>query len=61
MDAGYLSNLRTNDFRCVFRYYYGVNANTDGVISLYDRTLYDRYMYDRLTISFIEQLNVNSY
>ena len=28
MDASYLSFLRTNDFRCVFRYYYGVNANT---------------------------------
>ena len=28
MYAGYLSILRTNDFRCVFRYYYGVNANT---------------------------------
>ena len=29
MYAGYLSILRTNDFRCVFRYYYGVNTNTD--------------------------------
>ena len=29
MDASYLSFLRTNDFRCIFRYYYGVNANTD--------------------------------
>ena len=29
MYAGYLSILRTNDFRCVFRYYYGVNVNTD--------------------------------
>ena len=28
MDASYLFFLRTNDFRCVFRYYYGVNANT---------------------------------
>ena len=28
MDASYLSFLRTKDFRCVFRYYYGVNANT---------------------------------
>ena len=28
MDASYLSFLRTNDFRCIFRYYYGVNANT---------------------------------
>ena len=26
--AGYLSILRTSDFRCVFRYYYGVNVNT---------------------------------
>ena len=29
MDASYFSFLRTNDFRCVFRYYYGVNANTE--------------------------------
>ena len=29
MDASYLSFLRTNDFRCVFRYYYGVNANAE--------------------------------
>ena len=29
MYPGYLSILRTNDFRCVFRYYYGVNVNTD--------------------------------
>ena len=29
MDASYLSFLCTNDFRCVIRYYYGVNANTD--------------------------------
>ena len=29
MDASYLSILRSNDFRCVFRYYYDVNANTD--------------------------------
>ena len=29
MDASYLSFLCTNDFRCVFRFYYGVNANTD--------------------------------
>ena len=28
MDAGYLPILRTNDFRCVFRYFYGVNAST---------------------------------
>ena len=28
MYAGYLSVLRTNDFRCVFRYYYHVFANT---------------------------------
>ena len=28
MDASYLSFLRTNDFHCVFRCYYGVNANT---------------------------------
>ena len=28
MDASYLTFLRTNDFRCVFRYYYNVNANT---------------------------------
>ena len=28
MYADPLSILRTNDFRCVFRYYYGVNANT---------------------------------
>ena len=28
MYAGYLTSLRTKDFRCVFRYYYGVNANT---------------------------------
>ena len=28
MYAGYLSILRSNDFRCIFRYYYGVNANT---------------------------------
>ena len=28
MYAGYLSILRSNDFCCVFRYYYGVNANT---------------------------------
>ena len=28
MDASYLSFLGTNDFRCVFRYYYDVNANT---------------------------------
>ena len=33
MYAGYLSILRTNDFRCVFRYYYGVNANT-AIVSL---------------------------
>ena len=29
MDASYLSFLSTNNFRCVFRYYFGVNANTD--------------------------------
>ena len=29
MDVSYLSFLLTNDFRCVFRYYYGVNTNTD--------------------------------
>ena len=28
IDAAYLSILQTNDFRCVFRYYYGENANT---------------------------------
>ena len=28
MDVSYLSFLRTNDFRCVFRYNYGVNVNT---------------------------------
>ena len=28
MYAGYLSILGTINFRCVFRYYYGVNANT---------------------------------
>ena len=32
MDASYLSFLLTNDFRCVFRYYYGVNANTGFMI-----------------------------
>ena len=29
----YLSILRTNDFRCVFRYYYDVNANTDAAVN----------------------------
>ena len=29
MDASYLSFLCTNDFRCVLRYYYGVNVNTE--------------------------------
>ena len=29
MYAGHLSILCTNDFCCVFRYYYGINANTD--------------------------------
>ena len=29
MDTSYLSILRTTDFRCVFRYYYDVNANTE--------------------------------
>ena len=28
MDASYLSVLRTKPFRCIFRYYYGINANT---------------------------------
>ena len=27
-DASYMSFLRTNNFHCVFRYYYDVNANT---------------------------------
>ena len=29
MDASYLSILSTNHFRCIFRYYYDVNVNTD--------------------------------
>ena len=36
MDASYLSILRTNYFRCVFRYYYVVNANT--VLFLFQKT-----------------------
>ena len=32
MDTGYLSILLTNNFRCVFRYYYGVNANTELIL-----------------------------
>ena len=35
MDASYFSFLRTNDFRCVFRYYYGVNSNTAFVFVLF--------------------------
>ena len=34
LDASYLSFLRTNDFRCVFRYYYGVIANTAPLIKM---------------------------
>ena len=30
MGRSYLSLMRTNDFRCVFRYNYNVNANTAG-------------------------------
>ena len=29
MDASYMSILHTNNFHCVFRYYYDVNANTE--------------------------------
>ena len=33
--TGYLSILRTYDFRCVFRYYYGVKANTDMISPIF--------------------------
>ena len=40
MDASYLSFLHTNNFPCVFRYYYGVNTNTSGYFQNYD-TMFD--------------------
>ena len=44
MDASYLSFLRTNDFHCVFRYYYGVNANTEHFVNQRLRQLLHGYM-----------------
>ena len=39
MDASFLSFLHTNDFRCVIRYYYGVNANTVIIIIIHNESV----------------------
>ena len=57
MDASYLSFLRTNDFCCVFRYYYDVNTNT--VIQILNKADNDIF-YDLFTVYLksIDHLNL---
>ena len=46
MYTGNLSILRTNNFRCVFRYYYSVNSNTvPDLVGQGDKNISDNIIY----------------